>query len=100
MVDWSLSARDDLRAIYDYISRDSRFYAKKVIRDIVERASSLDILSERGRVVPELNDTSVREIFVYSYRIMYQILSNRVEVLAVIHGQRNISAQDILPPDH
>jgi plasmid stabilization system protein ParE len=30
MVKWTLPARDDLKAIYEYIALDSKFYAKKI----------------------------------------------------------------------
>ena len=41
-----------------------------------------------GRVVPELNDTAVRERFLYSYRIIYEVRPERIAVLAVLHGRR------------
>ncbi len=37
MVIWSLPTRDDLKAIHDYIAKDSPFYAKKTVQDIRER---------------------------------------------------------------
>lgn len=98
MVVWSDVARNDLRAIHDYIALDSELYAKKTVRDIVERGSTLQSMPERGRVVPELNDPHVREIFVYSYRVIYQISSAGVEVLTVIHDHRDFSGEDIPLP--
>ncbi len=41
-----------------------------------------------GRVVQELGDTSVRERFLYSYRIIYEIRPEHIAVLAVLHGRR------------
>lgn len=41
-----------------------------------------------GRVVPELGDEQVREQFLYSYRLIYELGERRVEMLAVIHGRR------------
>ena len=32
--------------------------------------------------------TTVRERFVYSYRIIYEIRGAEIEILAVIHGRR------------
>ena len=43
-----------------------------------------------GRVVPEKNDESVREIFVFQYRIIYEILATEIHVLTVVHGKRII----------
>ena len=41
-----------------------------------------------GRIVPELSDDSIRERFIYSYRVIYQISGEDIHVLAVIHGKR------------
>lgn len=41
-----------------------------------------------GRVVPELGDAQVRERFLYSYRVIYEVRDERIEVLAVLHGRR------------
>ena len=46
-----------------------------------------------GRVVPERDDPDIREIFIYSYRVIYRIRKDQIEVLAVIHGAR------LLPDD-
>ena len=40
-------------------------------------------------MVPELDDPSVREVFVYSYRILYKVLEAEVEILAFLHGARD-----------
>lgn len=41
-----------------------------------------------GRRVPELNDDAVRERFLYSYRVIYEVRAKGVEILAVLHGRR------------
>ena len=41
-----------------------------------------------GRKVPEFNDENVRELIVYSYRIIYRLMENEVVIAAVIHGKR------------
>jgi plasmid stabilization system protein ParE len=95
MVKWTLPARDDLRAIYEYIALDSKFYAKKIVREIVSISSTIPEMPERGRVVPETDEQQIREIFIYSYRLIYQISSGLISILAVIHGSRNITALNI-----
>jgi len=40
-------------------------------------------------MVPELSDSSIREIFVYSYRLAYRIEDDRISILALIHGRRD-----------
>ncbi len=92
MVVWSKPAKVDLKAIHDYIKLESNFYAKKVTDEIIELSETLYSLAERGRVVPEIGDPMVRELFVYSYRLIYEIQENQINILAVIHGKRDISA--------
>ena len=41
-----------------------------------------------GRIVPEVGDETIRERFVYSYRLVYRIEPDRILVVAVIHGKR------------
>lgn len=89
MVKWSLPAKTDLKQIHDYIAMDSRYYAKKVAQTIVEKAEDLLSFPELDRIVPEIGDAKVREIFVYSYRLIYEITSGGIEILGVIHGKRD-----------
>ncbi len=96
MVIWSDPARADLRSIHDYIAHDSRHYAKKVTQDIREKTDILDDLPKIGKVVSELNDKAVRELWLYSYRIIYEIKSQNVFVLAVVHKRQNLQAEEIL----
>jgi addiction module RelE/StbE family toxin len=95
MVKWSNSAKYDLRQIYDYISKDSKIYGKKVIDDIVSRADQLNQFSNLGRKVTELHNPRVREIMIYSYRLIYEVKSDEeVEVLAIIHTKRKFILTD------
>lgn len=95
MVIWTRPARADLRAIHDFIAQDSRHYAKKVAQEIREKSDQIEALPNAGRKVPELNDELVRETSIYSYRLIYEIKSNAVVVLAVVHKRRDLSEDDI-----
>lgn len=41
-----------------------------------------------GRIVPEFEDPSIREIFAYSYRVIYQVDPTQVSIAAIVHGKR------------
>ena len=41
-------------------------------------------------MVPEADDENLREVFAYSYRIIYRVETDAVVVVAVIHGKRII----------
>lgn len=49
---WSLLATEDLESIVEHISRDSKFYAAALARELVAAARSLATFPERGRIVP------------------------------------------------
>ncbi|MDO9287719.1 MAG: type II toxin-antitoxin system RelE/ParE family toxin [Thermodesulfovibrionales bacterium] len=89
MVKWSTPAKFDLKQIHDYIARDSKFYAQKVSTEIVEKSEKLNSFPEIGRIVPEIGNPNIRELLIYSYRLVYEIFPDKVEVLALIHGKRN-----------
>ena len=57
-------------------------------RGLVWSAETIPDYPELGRAVPEVGDTSIRERFVYSYRIIYRVESARILIAAVIHGSR------------
>jgi plasmid stabilization system protein ParE len=84
-----------LRHIYDYIAQDLPLYAKRVAEALVSKTAGLDDLPRMGRVVPELNEETVRELSLYSYRILYEIKSAGIEVLAVIHKRRDLHPEEI-----
>lgn len=96
MVKWTAHAKGQLRHIHDYIAQDSPLYARRVSEELVQKTLGLDALPRKGRKVPELNEDAVRELGLYSYRILYEIKSdNLVEVLAVIHKRRHLEPEDI-----
>lgn len=87
-VSWSPTALDDVDAIAEYIRRDSAVYARAVVGKIRDTARRLRRIPEAGHVVPELGDDTIRERFIYSYRLIYRIHGDAVLVVAVVHGRR------------
>ena len=91
-VKWADVAWSDLEEGADYIAKDSLHYAASFVREAWDAAHSLAHLAERGRIVPEFNDPSIRELFVGSYRMIYQVLEGTVCIIAFIHGARDLWA--------
>ncbi len=85
---WSEEAVDDVDAIASYISMDSETYASAVVRDILQKARRLSDFPLMGRMVPEFNDADIREVFSYSYRIVYRLGRESITIAAVVHGSR------------
>ena len=85
---WSPEALNDIEAIGEYIARDSEFYAHSTIQKIFEAPQPLIQHPNLGRIVPEIGNEFLRELFVFQYRIIYEIKLSEIHVLTVIHGKR------------
>ncbi|HMD18181.1 MAG TPA: type II toxin-antitoxin system RelE/ParE family toxin [Terriglobales bacterium] len=85
---WSRRAAQDLDSITEYIASDSPAYACVVLKSIVNQTKILVRFPQAGRKVPEFDDENIRELVVYSYRIIYRLQEDEVLIVAVIHGKR------------
>ena len=65
--------------------------AVRVLTRALDTAASLSTLAERGRVVPEIGDSTLRQLLVYDYRLLYRVLDDRVVIRAFLHGARDFS---------
>ena len=93
LVVWARAAAHDLEELVAYIAADSPVKARKVLRKLRERAARLEVSPERGRIVPELAGLGIRtfrQLVVRPYRMMYRVDDDRVTVLAVFDGRRDI----------
>lgn len=91
MIVWSKLAHKDIDQIHEYISKDSHFYARKTIEQIIDRVESLEEFPESGRVVPEFDNKVIRELIDHNYRIVYRYLHTQVTILRIHHGARDLS---------
>jgi plasmid stabilization system protein ParE len=91
-VRWTEPAWSNLEAAAAYIAQDSPRYAASFVRETRDAARSLRQFANRGRVVPEIGDPAVRELFVFrqTYRMLYRVLDTEVLILALIHGARDL----------
>jgi toxin ParE1/3/4 len=46
-----------------------------------------------GRVVPEFESPDVRELIFGNYRIIYEIFGDSVEIIAFVHGARQLGPE-------
>ena len=93
-VSWSEPAWAHLQAAAEYIEYDSPRYAAVLVREARDAARSLRQFANRGRVVPEIGDPDVRELFVFRqrYRMIYRVQDREVQILALVHGARDLLA--------
>ncbi len=85
---WTQEALDDIDAIAEFIARDSPTHAQQVVERLFELGDAIVDQPRAGRVVPELGNADIRERFLYSYRLIYEMSNDVILILAVIHGKR------------
>ena len=93
---WTELSVEDLREIFDYISKNSTQYAKITVERIYKRTHQISSNPKSGRIVPGINDVALRELIIGNYRLIYYIVNEyRVDILRVYHSARSLSNIDI-----
>jgi addiction module RelE/StbE family toxin len=88
-VHWTETAEGHLDAIYSYIAQDSPEYAKRMVDCLTRRTQQIATFPLSGRRVPEYDIDQIREVIQGSYRIIYHIKSDQIDIVAVIHAVMN-----------
>jgi addiction module RelE/StbE family toxin len=91
-VRWTPEAEADAVAIVEFF--EDAINAEKVILQLGERADSLAIHPERGRVVLELRSIGVldyREVQLKPWRMVYTVRGMEVWIMAVLDGRRHLT---------
>jgi len=78
---WADSASAALDEVVEHIAQDSPQAAIDVLERALSVADSLTVLPDRGRMVPEIGDRAVRELFVHRYRLLYRVEETRIVVI-------------------
>ncbi|HEX5724497.1 MAG TPA: type II toxin-antitoxin system RelE/ParE family toxin, partial [Longimicrobiaceae bacterium] len=85
---------EDIDEIAEYIARDSRVRAARFVSRLYTAVSRLQDFPYSGRTVPESNKSTIREIFVYPYRVIYRVTPDEVIVWTVVHMRRDFKPHD------
>ena len=85
---WSKLAREDIKSIKEYISKDSEVYAKNTIIKIKKKVDLLIQNPNLGRDIPEVSNPIYREIIEGNYRIMFKKVDFEIQILTIFHGAR------------
>ena len=89
---WTEFAIEDLKSIQDYISKDSKVYASRFVEKIMSRVDQLEANPKSGRIVPEFNIETLRELIEGNYRIIYKIDSDFIGIVRVHHSARQLKS--------
>lgn len=96
-VEWSPIAQKDLKSVISHISEDNPLIALKRLKMIRQKAASLYLFPQRGRIIPELRhlpELSFRELIISPWRLIYRIQESgknkRIDILAFFDGRRDL----------
>lgn len=88
---WLIDAENDLIEIYNYISKDSLYYARKTTTEILHKVDYLYMFPYIGRKIQEFPREDYRELIYKSYKIIYEIDSSIIYIHRVWHSARLIN---------
>jgi len=92
---WSPLAIDRVAEIAEYIAADNPSAAENWVSTVFEKVEELKKFPEIGRVVPEIDNKSIRELIYGNYRIVYRVEETRLSVLTVRHGKQILPVDEI-----
>jgi plasmid stabilization system protein ParE len=89
-INWTVDAKQDLKNIYEFISKESEYYAELTVFKIIDKTELLNNNVNIGKVIKEKQDPLFRELLYKQYRIMYKVLGDQqVDILNIFHSSRN-----------
>jgi toxin ParE1/3/4 len=65
------------------------------VDNVFEAVKRLEVFPRSGRVVPEVGQENIREILFGSYRIVYMVGEEEVNILTVLHASRPFHPSDL-----
>ena len=89
-IHWTETAEAHLDAIHRYIAHNSTEYAERMVDRITRRSEQIAAFPLSGQKVREYQLDQIREVIEGSYRIIYHVKADQIDVLAVVHGARDI----------
>lgn len=90
-------AADEFEQATEFIAVSSPAYAAGFAQRVLEAVELVAAWPESGALVPELEDPSLREVFVKHYRVIYRVERDGITVVALVHGARNLA--ELWDPD-
>jgi plasmid stabilization system protein ParE len=91
---WSARSLIDIDEIANYIAKDSYKYAEEQVRQFFLKVKVLEKYPSMGRMVPELQTETIRQILCGHYRIIYEILSKGKIAIITVHHQSRLLANN------
>jgi len=91
-VEISAAAERDIRAIRDHVACDNALAAEKCVAADSRQIATLGSFPLRGAAIPEARflGARYRQLISGNYRTIYRIAGQRVLVIRVVHGARQL----------
>gem|GEM_PF-223299 len=86
---------DRVSEIAGYIAQDNPVAADRWVDTVFEKVRELKGFPESGRIVPEINNKTIRELIYGNYRIVYRVEISRSSILTVRHGKQLLPVDEI-----
>jgi plasmid stabilization system protein ParE len=93
---WSPVAVDRVSEIAVYIAQDNPVAAESWIEKVFQKIDERKAFPENGRVVPEIDNKTIRELIYGNYRIIYLLEEKKISVLTVRHGKQILPVDEIM----
>jgi toxin ParE1/3/4 len=97
-VQWSESALDDLDRALAYIAADNPEAAKRLGKKAREATRKLKDFPDTGRVVPEIQNTAIRELIVGPFRVIYRKTQEEVRIVYIVRAERDLDLNLVREP--
>lgn len=96
---WTEQAWQRLAEIDAFIAKDDPTAASRLVERLIERGDALSEHPDRGRRLPELPESGLRELVVGNYRLVYRRGARNIEVLTVFEGHHLLRRDELVEDD-
>lgn len=92
-IQFSPSALDDLRDLLDYYREQGvAETGQRIANELIDATESLADYPQMGRIVPEFDTPSLRELIRDPYRIVYRLDADCISVIRIWRNERLLLA--------
>lgn len=91
---WTLDAKVRLREIEAYVAKDAPLAARDLATRLIRRSLELEQPPLLGKRLSHYPDADIRELLERPYRLIYRVMSDRIEVVTVMH-YRQLMPSDV-----
>ena len=88
-VEFSPSALSDLQEALDYYAQQGvPSVGRRMVKELIDAARKLPDYPQMGRIVPEFDTPSLRELIRPPFRIVYRLDPKRIAVIRIWRSER------------